>query len=147
MNPRAGPPPRHGRGHVVAEVLTDALATIDRAAPSSHDLTTARAHQAGDDTLARPAPAGRRLRATSRPSSAQLLASSTTTRAAPAPPSSSPATAARPLASSWSHRAPVASAPARRADLVAAGLTSDEAHGCAALLAQSEDQRDVEIRP
>ena len=130
---------------LAAEVLTDAVATIDRVAALGHNVTTARAAQLGDDTwpsrLLMVDAAGPET-----PAMAQLL------RLVEQHPGR---TATCVIVTGDRADTPGAvldvtargrvSIPHAGLDLVAAGLTSDEAQGCAALLAQSEDLRDVEI--
>jgi len=143
---------------VAAEILANAVATIDRSQAAGADVVTGRAAQVGDDVW----PA--RL----------LLVDAATTQPAAHPDGephgqSQPLTQLLELAASHIGRTGTAvviagdertDAPGtvlhmtsnRRIqlaeaglDLNAVGLTSDEAHGCAALLAQSEDLNDIEI--
>jgi hypothetical protein len=134
-----------GGPDLAAEVLTDAVATIDRVAALGHDVTTARAAQLGDDTwpsrLLMVDAAG-----TETPAMAQLL------RLVDEHPGRT-ATCVVVIGDRAETPGAVLDVTARGRvsiphaglDLVAAGLTSDEAQGCAALLAQSEDLADVEI--
>ena len=130
---------------LAAEVLTDAVATIDRVAALGHDVPTARAAQLGDDTwpsrLLMVDAAG-----TQTPAMAQLLrlldehlGRTATCVVVIGDRAETPGAVLDVTA-----RGRV-SIPHAGLDLVAAGLTSDEAQGCAALLAQSEDLADVEI--
>jgi nucleoid-associated protein YgaU len=134
-----------GGSDLAAEVLTDAVATIDRVAALGHDVTTARAAQLGDDTwpsrLLMVDAAG-----TETPAMAQLLrlvdehpGRTATCVVLVGDRAETPGVVVDVTA-----RGRV-SVPHAGLDLVAAGLTSDEAQGCAALLAQSEDLVDVEI--
>jgi nucleoid-associated protein YgaU len=134
-----------GEADLAAEVLTDAVATIDRVAALGHDVITARAAQLGDDTwrsrLLLIDAAGRAT-----PAMAQLL------RLVDEHPGRTATcvvlTGDRPdtpgVVLDVTARGRV-NIPHAGLDLIAAGLTSDEAQGCAALLAQSEDLDDVEI--
>ena len=134
-----------GGPDLAAEVLTDAVATIDRVAAVGHEVTTARAAQLGDDTwpsrLLMVDAAG-----TETPAMAQLL------RLVDEHPGRT-ATCVVVIGDRAETPGAVLDVTARGRlsiphaglDLVAAGLTSDEAQGCAALLAQSEDLADVEI--
>lgn len=128
---------------VTAEVLTEAVAMVDRATDVGRDATTARVAQLGDDTW---------------PTRLLLLAS-----AAPEPPAlvellrlvedhrdragtsvvvngARDDTAGVVLEVTSGGRVRM---PQVGLDLVAVGLSSEEATGCAALLAQSEDLVDV----
>ena len=133
----------HG-AEVVAEALTDAVATIDRTRSLDLDVVTARASQAGADTW--PArllliDAGNDPAALS-----QLLtlvhehAGRTGTSVVVA--GSRPDTPGVTLHVTGDGRLCMREAGL---DLIAAGLTSDEAQGCASLLAQSEDLTDAPI--
>ena len=133
----------HG-AEVVAEALTDAVATIDRTRSLDLDVVTARASQAGADTW--PArllliDAGNDPAALS-----QLLtlvhehAGRTGTSVVVA--GSRPDTPGVTLHVTGDGRLCMREAGL---DLIAAGLTSDEAQGCASLLAQSEDLHDAAI--
>src|ERR1035437_7617803 len=130
---------------LAAEVLTDAVATIDRVAALRHDVTTARAAQLGDDTwpsrlllvdAAGPEP----------PALAQLLrlvdehpGRTATCVVLTGDRADTPGVVLDVTAHGR------VNIPHAGLDLVAAGLTSDEAQGCAALLAQSEDLDDIAI--
>jgi LysM repeat protein len=133
----------HG-AEVVAEALTDAVATIDRTRSLDLDVITARASQAGADTW--PArllliDAGNDPAALS-----QLLtlvhehAGRTGTSVVVA--GSRPDTPGVTLHVTGDGRLCMREAGL---DLIAVGLTSDEAAGCASLLAQSEDLHDAPI--
>jgi nucleoid-associated protein YgaU len=134
-----------GGADFAAEVLTDAVATIDRVAAVGHDVTTARAAQLGDDTW----PSRLLLLDTAGPETpalAQLLrlldehpGRTATCVVLTGDRADTPGVVLDVTA-----RGRV-NIPHAGLDLVAAGLTSDEAQGCAALLAQSEDLDDVEI--
>jgi hypothetical protein len=130
---------------LAAEVLTDAVATIDRVAAVGHDVTTARAAQLGDDTwpsrLLMLDAAGPET-----PAMARLLrlVEEHPGRTATCVVVIGDRAATPGVVLDVTARGRV-SIPHAGLDLVAAGLTSDEAQGCAALLAQSEDLADVEI--
>jgi len=130
---------------IPAEVLTDAVATIDRVAAVGHDVTTARAAQLGDDTwpsrLLLVDAAGPET-----PALAQLLhlVDEHPGRTATCVVVSGDRAETPGVVLDVTEGGRV-SIPHAGLDLVAAGLTSDEAQGCAALLAQSEDLADVEI--
>jgi LysM repeat protein len=130
---------------LAAEVLTHAVATIDRVAAVGHDVTTACAAQLADDTwpsrLLLVDAAGQET-----PAMAQLLrlvyehpSRTATCVVVTGDRAETPGVV---LAVTARGRVNI---PHAGLDLVAAGLTRDEAQGCAALLAQSEDLRDVEI--
>lgn len=129
-----------------ADVLTDAVNTIDRAHDHHDDVATARAHLAGADSWA---PRMLLLDAAAEPTPAltQLL---TLLQAHPG------ATATSVVINGGTRPAPGAVAveltatgrvrlPHAGLDLVAVGLTSDEAHGCAALLAAGTDYDDTPV--
>ena len=129
-----------------AEVLTDAVAMVGRAAEAGSDIATARAAQTGDDAW-----------------SARLLLVEATGASAPALTQLLRLVEDHPggtgtcivLTSGGEHDAPGAvldvtadgrlRIPHAGVDLLAVGLSGEEARGCAALLAQSEDLRGVEI--
>lgn len=123
---------------VVAEALTDAVATIDRTQSLDLDVVTARAGQAGPDTW----PARLLLidAGNDPPALSQLLtlvyehAGRTGTSVVVA--GSRPDTPGVTLHVTDDGRLSMREAGL---NLIAAGLTSDEAQGCASLLAQSED--------
>jgi nucleoid-associated protein YgaU len=136
----------HGAGtDVAADILLDTLATIQRVAAVGQDLTNARAAQLGDDTW---------------PSRLLLIGAASPTT--PALTQLLHLVAEHPgrtgtcvvLTGDYADGPGVVlevsaggrvSIPHAGLDLVAAGLTSDEAQGCAALLTQSEDLADVPI--
>jgi nucleoid-associated protein YgaU len=128
-----------------ADVLADAVHTIDRAGDHHDDVVTARAHQAGADTWdARLL----LLDATTQPTPAltQLLTlldqhpGATATSVVLAGGRTQPAGTILQITSTGRVRLPQAGL-----DLVAVGLTSDEARGCAALVAAGEDLNDQPI--
>ena len=130
---------------LAAEMLTDAVATIDRVAAVGHDVTTARAAQLGDDTW----PSRMLLVDAGGPETlamAQLLrlVDEHPGRTATCVVVTGDRAETPGVVLDFTARGRV-SIPHAGLDLVAAGLTSDEAQGCAALLAQSEDLCDVEI--
>jgi LysM repeat protein len=128
-----------------AELIADAVATVDRVDDNGVDVVTARAHQAGADTWParmllldagddNPGSLGQLLRLVGdqpgRTGICVVVAGET----------------AEPrgvvVRVSADGRVQI---PHPNLDLIAVGLTSDEARGCAALLAQSEDLADSEI--
>ena len=128
-----------------AQILTDAVNTIDRAGDHHDDVVTARAHQAGADTWhARLL----LLDATTEPTPAltqliTLLArhpGATGTSVVLAGGTDQPDGTVLQVTSAGRVRLPQAGL-----DLVAVGLTSDEARGCAALIAAGEDLNDQPI--
>jgi len=134
-----------GDADLAAEVLTDAVATIARVAELGHEVTTARAAQLGDDTwpsrLLLVDAAGPET-----PALAQLLRllDAHPGRTATCVVLTGDRAETPGVVLDVTARGHV-SIPHAGLDLVAAGLTSDEAQGCAALLAQSEDLDDIEI--
>jgi nucleoid-associated protein YgaU len=130
---------------LAAEVLTDAVATIDRVAAVGHEVNTARAAQLGDDTwpsrLLLVDAAGSET-----PAMAQLLrlVGEHPGRTATCVVLTGDRADTPGVVLDVTARGRV-NIPHAGLDLIAAGLTSDEAQGCAALLAQSEDLDDVEI--
>jgi nucleoid-associated protein YgaU len=134
-----------GDADLAAEVLTDAVATIDRVAALGHDVTTARVAQLGDDTW----PSRLLLLDAASPETpalAQLLrlvdehpGRTATCVVVTGDRAETPGVVLDVTAYGRIN------IPHAGLNLVAAGLTSDEAQGCAALLAQSEDLDDVEI--
>ena len=128
-----------------AEVLADAVSTIDRAADHDHDTPTARAHLAGDDAWH-----ARILLIdtahTHTPSMDQLLdllashAGATGTGVVINGPRPHTPGLVVELTPTGRVRLPHAGL-----DLVAVGLTGDEAQGCAALLAATEHLHDVAV--
>ena len=129
-----------------ARVLADAVSTIDRAGDYHDDVVTARAHQAGADAwhanilLIDAAH-------TSSPSAQQLLdllaahpGATGTGVVINGARADTPAALVVELTPTGRVRLPHAGL-----DLVAVGLTSDEARGCAALLAATEDLHDVPV--
>jgi hypothetical protein len=130
---------------LTAEVLTDAVATIDRVAAVARDVTTARAAQLGDDTW----PSRLLLVDAAGPETSEMaqllrlvgehLGRTATCVVVTGDRAETPGV----VLDVTEHGR--LSIPHAGLDLVAAGLTSDEAQGCAALLAQSEDLSDVEI--
>jgi len=136
----------HDAGADVApQVLADALTTIERVAAAGQDLTNARAAQLGDDTWpSRLLLIGAANPAT--PALAQLLhlvaEHPGRTGTCVIFTGEHPETPGVVLDVTAAGRVSI---PHAGLDLVAAGLTSDEAKGCAALLAQSEDLADVQI--
>ena len=128
-----------------AAVLADAVNTIDRAGDHHDDVVTARAHQAGADTW----PARLLLLdATEEPTPVlrQLLTlldqhpGATGTSVVLAGGVDQPTGTVLEVTSAGRVRLPQAGL-----DLVAVGLTSDEARGCAALIAAGEDLNDRPI--
>ena len=129
-----------------AEVLADAVNTIDRAGDHHDDVATARAHQAGADTWH-----ARLLLvdATTEPTPAltQLL---TLLAQHPGATGSSVILAGAPQENVTGTVLQVTSTgrvrlPQAGLDLVAVGLTSDEARGCSALIAAGENLNDEPI--
>ncbi|MGB2935372.1 MAG: bacterial transcriptional activator domain-containing protein, partial [Nostocoides sp.] len=128
-----------------AQVLADAVNTIDRAADHDHDATTARAHIAGPDAwpariLFIDAPH------THTPSVEQLISlmaahpgATATSVVINGPRPGTPGLVVE-LTAGGRVRLPHAGL-----DLVAVGLTSDEAQGCAALLAATHHLQDVAV--
>ena len=134
-----------GGAELAAEVLTDAVVTIDRVAAVGHEVTTARAAQLGDDTW----PSRLLLvdaASPETPALAQLLrlVDEHPGRTATCVVVTGDRAETPGVVLDVTARGRV-NIPHAGLDLVAAGLTSDEAQGCAALLAQSEDLDDVEI--
>jgi nucleoid-associated protein YgaU len=134
-----------GDADLAAEVLTDAVATIDRVAAVGHDVITARAAQLSDDTW----PSRLMLLDAASPETpalAQLLRllDEHSGRTATCVVLTGDRAEIPGVVLDVTARGRV-NIPHAGLDLVAAGLTSDEAQGCAALLAQSEDLDDVEI--
>ena len=134
-----------GDTDLAAEVLTDAVATIDRLAAVGHDVTTARAAQLSDDTW----PSRLLLLDAASPETpalAQLLrlVDEHPGRTATCVVLTGDRAEIPGVVLDVTARGRL-NIPHAGLDLVAAGLTSDEAQGCAALLAQSEDLDDVEI--
>ena len=139
--------PNRIRSHTTAEdpaadVLADAVNTIDRASEHDHDAVTARAHMTGADAW----PARLILMdatAPPTPALAQLLdlidqhPGATGTSVVLAGSNAPSAGITIELTATGRARLPHAGL-----DLVAVGLTPDEAQGCAALLAASADLRD-----
>jgi nucleoid-associated protein YgaU len=130
---------------VAAEVLADAVATIDRVAGIGQPVTTARAAQAGDDTW----PSRLLLIDAAGPETPALahllrLLDEHPGRTATCVVVTGDREETPGVVLDLSARGRV-SIPHAGLDLVAAGLTSDEAQGCAALLAQSGDLADIEI--
>ena len=148
MNPdriRAYPSqPDAGKPDPAAAALADAVTTVDRCAEVGTDTATARAAQAGADTW----PARLLLvdaAATDRtPALDQLLTlvdqhagQTGTSVVVRGPRDTAPGVELHVTAAGR------VTLPHAGLDLVAVGLTSDEAHGCAALLAASENLDDV----
>jgi LysM repeat protein len=134
-----------GDADLAAEVLTDAVATIDRVAALGPEVTTARAAQLGDETW----PSRLLLvnaAAPETPALAQLLClvDEHPGRTATCVVVTGDRAETPGVVLDVTARGRI-NIPHAGLDLVAAGLTSDEAQGCAALLAQSEDLADVEI--
>ena len=134
-----------GGADLAAEVLSDAVATIDRVAAMGHDVTTARSAQLGDDTW----PSRLLMVDTAGPETSALaqllrLVDEHPGRTATCVVLTGDRADTPGVVLDVTARGRV-SIPHAGLDLVAAGLTSDEAQGCAALLAQSEDLDDVEI--
>ncbi len=128
----------------VADLLTDAVHTIDRTRDLGLDVTTARSTQAGADAW----PARMLLidAATTHPALPQLLdlidEHHGRTATAVVVSGNRPDTPGLTLHVTDDGRVTM---PHTGLDLVAAGLTSDEAQGCAALLAQAETTQDAPI--
>jgi len=131
-------------GDPAAGVLADAVNTIDRAHDHDDDVATARAHGAGDDSWA---PSMLVLDGSAEPTPAlnQLLAlidahpGATGTGVVLGGTDTTPAGGVVvELTAAGRARLPHAGL-----DLVAVGLTSDEAQGCAALIAASTDYDDT----
>lgn len=128
----------------VEEFLADAVATIDRSHDADSDVNTARSHQAGADAW----PARLLLvdAAAATPALEQLLelvhtqAGHTATSVVVA--GARPHTLGTVLHVTGDGRVTM---PAAGLDLVAVGLTSDEALGCASLLAHSETLIEVPV--
>ncbi|OFE14467.1 hypothetical protein BA895_10985 [Humibacillus sp. DSM 29435] len=135
----------HDDGDAAAEVLAAAVAMIDRAQDAGIDVTNARATQAGADTW--PARLIILDAATKQTHSLSRLLELVHTH----PGLTGTSIVVRgestnelgiTLHVSSNGRVTM---PASGLDLVAVGLTSDEAQGCAALLTQSDDLHDIEI--
>jgi len=136
--------PRAEPSDPIEELLADAVSTVDRADDVDADVTTARARQAGADAW----PARMLLvdAATTSPALEQLLdlvhtqAGRTATSVVIAGPRTSvPGTV---LHVTTDGRITL---PEAGLDLVAVGLTSDEALGCASLLAHSETVTEIPV--
>jgi nucleoid-associated protein YgaU len=136
--------PHTGATDPAARILADAVNTIDRAHDHNDDVATARAHGAGDDSWA---PSMLVLDGSAQPTPAltQLLAlidahpGSTGTSVVLVGADTTPAGGVVvELTATGRARLPHAGL-----DLVAVGLTSDEAQGCAALIAASTDYDDT----
>jgi hypothetical protein len=133
-------------GQPAAETLADAMATLDRATELDRDVPTARAGQLGEDTWP-----GRFLLLAE--ADAQIPAAEQLLRLVGDHPGGT-GTCVVVLAGDGDPGPGVVlevtdtgrlRMPATGLDLAAAGLTSEEAHGCAAVLAQSEDLQDAGI--
>lgn len=154
--------PGPARDHVTSEVLADAIATVDRSQAAGSDVVTARSAHMGaevwparlllidaantgdsDDSLANH---GADNSTNQSPVLSELLhladnhAGHTGTAVVLVGDETGTPGAALNMTSNG--RVQLAAAGL---DLVAVGLTADEAHGCAALLAQSEERADTEM--
>ncbi|MDN5715651.1 MAG: LysM peptidoglycan-binding domain-containing protein [Janibacter sp.] len=135
----------HTGADPAAEVLADAVATIDRAREAGTDVATARARQTGADTWH-----ARMLlvdAASERPDALDQLLDLLATHAGHTGASvvvrgESERTEGLEVHVSAEGRITI---PSVGLELVAVGLTSDEARGCAAVLAQGEQLDDVAI--
>ena len=135
----------HGNAEPAAQILADAVNTIDRAHDAGQDVPTARAHITGADTWhARMLLIDAAAAAT--PTAEQLI---TLIREHPAATATSIIVNGAPAADPG---VSVTLTPTGRVrlehvglDLVAVGLTSDEAQGCAALIGQAGDLTDTPI--
>lgn len=133
-------------GDVAAEALTDAVAMVDRANEAGADVVTARAAQLGDDTWP-----SRLLVLDTEQDRASLIellrllqdhCGRTATSVVMVGERDNTPGAVIHLSSDGR-----LSLPHAGLSLVAVGLTSDEAQGCAALLTQSDELNDVAIPP
>ncbi|MBM6402298.1 LysM peptidoglycan-binding domain-containing protein [Phycicoccus sonneratiae] len=133
----------HISGDPAADVLADAVNTIDRARAHDHDAVTARAAMAGADTW----PARLLLLDATAPATPELTQlirlihqhpGATGTSVVITTPDTTPEGITLELTPTGRARLPHAGL-----DLVAVGLTPDEAHGCAALIAASTDLHDA----
>ncbi|MER7070658.1 LysM peptidoglycan-binding domain-containing protein [Terrabacter sp. NPDC000476] len=143
----------HAGGDPAAQVLAEAIATLDRAHDLGDDVPTARAAQAGADAWpARLLVLDSVAHAAATPALTQLLdlihthAGRTGTGVVVCGDLTSTGTGspATPMEITVTADGRVL-LPGVGLDLVAVGLTPDEAQGCAALLAQSEDLDDIPI--
>lgn len=138
----------HPAADPTADVLTDAINVVDRSAEVGHSVPTARAMQAGDEAWPgrmlmldaggeQPAALGQLLELLQ--AHAGRTGTSVVVCGERAQHGSSLGVELRVTASGRLVM------PASGLDLIAVGLTSDEALGCAALLAQSDELDDVKI--
>ncbi|GAA2028555.1 hypothetical protein GCM10009740_17700 [Terrabacter terrae] len=143
----------HTGGDPAAAVLTDAIATLDRVHDLGDDVPTARGAQAGADAWpARLLILDAAVHAAATPALTQLLdlmnahvgrtATSVVVCGQRAASDASSPPPPMELSVTADGRVRL---PGVGLDLVAVGLTPDEAQGCAALLAQSEELDDVPI--
>ncbi|NHA68225.1 LysM peptidoglycan-binding domain-containing protein [Phycicoccus flavus] len=149
LNPDRLHPHPAGDDHPVGEVLAAAVATIDRASDLPLDVTTARAHAAGPDAWpARILLLDAATIATDGdlPTLLDLLAAHTGGTGTSVVLTGTSSTGV-PASAVTVDLTPTGRARIDRAglDLVAVGLTPDEARGCAALLAAGTDHTDTPI--
>lgn len=135
----------HTGADPAADLVADAVAMIDRSLDAGTDVSTARAAQLGAD----PWPARMLMvdaAAETTPAMEQLLE---LVRSHAGQTGTSVVVRGKELAADGIEVQISASGrivmPTSGLDLIAVGLTGDEAQGCAALLAQSEDLEDVDI--